>query len=1084
MDAVASSDNPFSATRLMMTQPNRVRLSKLSLALIAALAAAPALAQSTSAGIGGQVVGADGQPVAGAEVSIVHNASGTVSRATTDANGRYNARGLRVGGPYTVTINKAGAGSTTQDDIYLGLDQVSEVDARLQNDITTLGTVEAVAVGGGSDIFSASKMGAGTNVTHEQIENFGSIKRDLQDYARLDPRVSQTDKTRGEMSVLGQNSRYNSVTIDGVSVNDSFGLEGNNLPTERQPISIDAIDEVQVNVTNYDVAQPRYSGANINAVTKSGTNEFHGSATYVFRDSDMVGDLNGAPFRGFQDEKTYGATFGGPLLKDKLFFFLSYEKFIRTAPGASNGPAGSGAAVEASGVSQDEVDRIIQIAQSRYGVDAGGLVPPGDSKTETEDKLAKFDWNINDSQRLSVRLNETEQSVAIFPNATSNSRVSLSTQAYNQVKTFKSQVAQLYSDWSDNFTTEFKVSHRDYESVPVVNARLPQVAINVSDATGGNAGYVLFGTEQFRHSNVLSTETWNYYGVGNWFLGDHTLKFGFDQESNEIYNLFVDSSLGVFGFNSIDDFENGNFSAVGALGQSAGYTLRAPNAGANPAAQFTLDNLGLFVQDNWAITPNLTLQFGVRADIPGIDEKPQFNQLASDFFGYRNDTTIDGNELIQPRFGFNYTFDSDRPMQLRGGFGLFQGMAANVWLANPFTNNGQTIAVYTIPTGNTDSLTDVTLPPGTVPKQDLDILEPGLKQPSVWKANLAFDHELPWWGLVGTAELVLTNVEDGFAYQHLNLGAPTGTAPDGRLIYWQDPTTGGGRSRFNQDARFNDVLLTRQTSKGDGENLTLSLTKPNNGGDWFWQAAYSYSEATEASPLTSSRAISNWRNQASFNPNEIIAARSNYVVRDRVTAALNWSHAFFGDNKTSVGLFYEGRTGAPYSWVYSNDANGDGRTNDLLYIPAGPDDVIFRDIAGGLTAAQQSDLFWQSVDANHDLSSHRGQALDRNGSFMRWRNNFDLRISQELPGFFEDNKATIWLDVFNVANLLNKNWGQSEEVLFDDGSGGFARNFVEYGGIDPATGKYVYRVTRGPEGFVDRDLPSRWAVQVGVSYKF
>ena len=216
---------------------------------------------------------------------------------------------------------------------------------RLQNDITTLGTVEAVAVGGGSDVFSASKMGAGTNITREQIQNFGSIKRDLQDYARLDPRVVQTDKTRGELSVLGQNSRYNSVTIDGVSVNDTFGLEGNNLPTERQPISIDAIDEVQVNVTNYDVAQPRYSGANINAVTKSGTNDFHGSATYVFRDSDMVGDLDGAKFQGFQDEKTYGGTFGGPLVKDKLFFFLSYEKFARTAPGASNGPAGSGAAI-------------------------------------------------------------------------------------------------------------------------------------------------------------------------------------------------------------------------------------------------------------------------------------------------------------------------------------------------------------------------------------------------------------------------------------------------------------------------------------------------------------------------------------------------------------------------------------------------------------------------------------------------------------------------------------------------------------------------------------------------------------------
>ena len=272
------------------------------------------------------------------------------------------------------------------------------------------------------------------------------------------------------------------------------------MPTEKQPISIDAIDEVQVNVTNYDVAQPRYSGANINAVTKSGTNDFHGSLSYIYRDADMVGDLNGAAFAGWQDEKTYGGTFGGPLLKDKLFFFLSYEKFERTGPGSSNGPAGSGVAIEADGVSQDEIDEIIDIASTRYGIDAGSLNPPQDSKTETGDKLVKFDWNIHGDHRLSLRLNETEQSVSIFPNATSDSRISLSTQAYDQVKAFKSQVAQLYSNRADDFTTEFKVSHRDYESLPIVNARLPQVAVKVSGPEGD--GYVLFGTERFRHANA------------------------------------------------------------------------------------------------------------------------------------------------------------------------------------------------------------------------------------------------------------------------------------------------------------------------------------------------------------------------------------------------------------------------------------------------------------------------------------------------------------------------------------------------------------------------------------------------------
>ena len=1066
-----------------MNQSRRLRMSKLALGLVVALAAAPSFAQSTSAGVGGLVTDTSGQAVAGAEVTITHIESGTVSRATTDASGRYNARGLRVGGPYTITVVKSGAGTKTEDNVFLNLNQVSTVNAALTGDVTTLETVQAVYTGG-SEVFSADKMGAGTTITREQLQNYGSIKRDLQDYARLDPRVSQTDKTRGEMSVLGQNSRYNSITIDGVSTSDTFGLEGNGLPTEKQPISIDAIDEVQVNVTNYDVAQPRYSGANINAVTKSGTNDFHGSLSYIYRDSDMVGDLDGAPFTGWKDEKTYGATFGGPLLKDKLFFFVSYEKFARTGPGASNGPAGSGTAFDARGISQAEVDQIIDIAQSRYGVDAGSLVPPGDTKNETEDKLVKLDWNINDNHRLSLRFNETEQAVAIFPNSTSTNRISLSSQAYSQVKTFETQVAQLYSDWSDNFSTEFKVSHRDYNSVPTLNAVMPTVVVNVSEGTGGN-GFVLFGTDQFRHSNVLQTETWNYYGVANWFLGDHTVKFGFDHESNDVYNLFVESSLGVFGFNSIADFASGNYSAVSTnpISQSAGYTLRAPSPGANPAADFTLDNIGVFVQDSWAISPNLTLQFGVRVDIPQIDDVPRYNALADSVFGYRNDVTIDGNELVQPRFGFNYTFDSDRQTQVRGGIGLFQAAAANVWLGNPFTNNGQTITVYTIGSGVVgNDLTDVTLPPGTTPTQDLDILESGLQQPSVWKANLALDHELPWWGLVGSVELVLTNVEDGFAYQHLNLGGPTGVAPDGRELYWQNPLTGNGSNRANRDRRFNDVLLTKNSSKGEGQNLTVSLSKPKNESDWTWQVAYSYSESTETNPLTSSRAVSNWRNQASFNPNEIISARSNYVVRDRFTAALNWSHAFFGDHKTSVGLFYEGRSGQPYSWIFNNDVNGDSRTNDLLFIPAGPEDVIFRDIAGGLTAGQQAQIFWDAVGANPELAASRGRAMDRNESTMAWRNNFDLRVSQELPGFFKGNKAQVWVDVLNVGNLINKDWGLSDEVLFNDGSAGFARNFVTYRGIE--NGRYVYEVAGEPEGTLNRDLPSRWAVQVGLSYKF
>ncbi|HTM19985.1 MAG TPA: TonB-dependent receptor, partial [Kofleriaceae bacterium] len=771
-----------------MTNRNRIRLSKLSIGLALALAAAPAFAQNTSAGLAGQVSGADGQPVAGATVTITHAESGTVSNTTTDADGRYVARGLRVGGPYTVTITKDGQ-TTTREGVYLDLGETSNLDAQM----TSAVELGAVTVVGGSTIINPTSMGAVTDINRDQLESLPSIQRNLQDYARLDPRLVQSDKTRGEISMAGTNSRYNSVTIDGVNTSDTFGLESNNLPTERQPISIDAIDSVQVNVSNYDVTQTKYLGANINAVTKSGTNDFHGSLTYLYRDADHVGDLNGAEFAAWDNERTWGMTFGGPLIKDKLFFFVSYEDFERTGPGSSNGPVGSGAAIIANGVTNAEVDEIIDIARNRYGIDAGSLVPPSDAKTDSTDKLVKLDWNINDQHRLSLRLNETEQSVSIFPNATSSSRLSLSTQQYDQVKDFQSEVLSLYSNWSDDFSTEFKVSHRDYDSVPIVRAQLPQISIGsfnsdplVTDPLGDDlpGGTVVFGTEQFRHANVLQTDTMNYYGAADWFLGDHEVKFGFDYEDNDVYNLFVESSLGVFSFANIDAFRQGQFSPNSSLSIFNGYTLRAPVAGVNPAAEFTLRNLGLFAMDTWRATDNLTLSYGFRYDEPSVPDSPRKNDCVAQApgvaapncpnggFGLDNTNTIDGNGLFEPRFGFNYTFASDRPTQLRGGVGLFQGAAANVWLGNPYTNNGQTIQVYTIPSGDIDDyggdLTNVTLPPGSLPTQDVDILEEGLKQPSAWKANLAFDTEFDiLGGIVATAEIVRTQVEDAFAYQHL-----------------------------------------------------------------------------------------------------------------------------------------------------------------------------------------------------------------------------------------------------------------------------------------------------------------------------
>ncbi|MFC6842032.1 TonB-dependent receptor [Xanthomonas theicola] len=1057
-------------------------MSKLALGLLAALSAAPVFAQSTSAGVAGVVVGAGGQPVPNAEVTITHVESGTVGRAVTDASGRYNARGLRVGGPYTIVISGSG-GTTTREGVYLNLDKVNEVDATLGADVSTLGTVQAIAGSGGSAVFSANKMGTGTNVTREDIESLPSINRNLQDYVRLDPRVSQTDKSRNEISVGGQNPRYNAIRVDGISTNDAFGLESNSLPTPRQPFSMDVIDEISVDVANYDVSISGGTGGVINAVTKSGTNAFHGSVYGTYRDNDWSGkNRNDVRPKLFDSESTYGLTLGGPLVKDTLFFFVNYEKYEGKGlfTGASDfGPIGSGAS-NIVNITQAQVDQVVAISRNVYGFDPGTLALPA-LNSDSEEKGVKLDWNISDKHRASLRYGKSEQSTANL-NGFSSSGLALNSYHYVRDFDLETYSGQLFSDWTEAFSTEAKVSYRDYSAVRNPASRLPAVAVRV-----GNS-FVNFGTEQSTQANALRTKTWNGFFAGNLFLDAHTLKFGFDYEDNDINNLFAQRVFGSYTFNSIDDYRNNRPSA---------YRYSDPNSGSidDIAAKWGIRNLGLFVQDTWAVDNNLTLTFGVRYDEPMVKDSPQFNAAASAAFGVRNDATIDGNGLFEPRFGFNYTFDAERPTQLRGGVGLFQGAAASVWLSNPYSNTGLAYTDYNFPsaaavaTGGIRFTPDVNNQPvGRVgASQSVDFVDKDLGQPSVWKANLAFDTELPWYGIVGSIETVVTSVEEAIYYQQLNLGAATALGQDGRAIYWNAPgrnpaswnVNGAQPSGVSVEARanrlraYNDAIIARSTSKGGSQSMTVGLNKPFNDSDWSWGLYYTYTNADEVSPLTNSTSSSQLGNAAVFQANEQVNATSSYEIKNSFLATLQWKHAFFGDYSTKVGLVYQGRSGRPYSYVFDNDANGDGRLNDLLYIPAGPGDVKFG------SAAEEA-AFWKYVEGNEYLKAHRGQVAERNAARDPWVDQFDLHIEQELPGFFAGNKASLWVDVMNVGNLLNKKWGQVEEVAFPG-----MRGIAEYGGIDPATGKYVYRFnTPDSLSVYDDKGISRWSLQVGFRYQF
>ena len=1145
-----------------MTKTHWARLSKIAFSVAIAIGTVPVLAQNTTSAVGGRITGTDGKPAGGAQVTILHKDSGSLTTTLTDGEGRYAARGLRVGGPYTITITKDGV-TEKREGVFLQLAETASVDAKLGGATQSVDTIVVTGQNVGSDKFSNTAMGAGTSIGRAELDAFASIQRNLQDYARTDPRLAQTDKDRGEISMGGQNTRFNSITIDSQSISDTFGLEANNLPTVKQPISIDAIQSVQVNVSNYDVTQKGYTGANINAVTKSGTNEFKGSVYYVTRDDGFAGKLYNRATDIYSDqrafnESTKGFILGGPIIKDKLFFFASYEDLKSTRRAPDFGPLGSGRST-VIGITPSSIASAQALSSSQYRLDIGTLADEG-LNLKVKDTLFKLDWNINNSHRASVRYTKTEQAEPNFGNffSTPSTALSLSSNWWNQGKAIETIVGQWFADWTPTFSTEAKISQRDYNSVPKPPVNTPEITLGFSGTPIGTPSAVsatrnlVFGTERSRHSNILDTKTLDTYLGANWTLGDHELKFAGDYSANKILNFFLQDTKGRYTFNCQTSSATYTYS-FGAIncgtataaqieaavlenytrGRPAQYTVQVPlQAGgsiSDAIATFNLKNYGFAVQDTYTVNPNLTLMFGLRIDTPALSQKPARNAAAaaapiagvvatttrgSGGIGLDNTSTIDGQDLLQPRFGFNYTFDSKRPMQLRGGIGLFQGAAANVWISNIYSNTG--VATRLVGCGtlgfagcpaaggifSPDPANQITNFAGAAPSANVDFLQPGLAQPSVWKANLAFEHELPWHGIVFGAEYLATRTNTGINYEHLNLGAPTRTGTDGRQLFYTPSgynpmcwnsngtriTNGAvcgvdNRTRALSNPAFNDVLLATKTRDGRGDLVTLSLSGRIMK-DISWSLAYTYTDATEVSPLTSSTSNSNWRGRASLNPNESNPANSVYLVKDRFNGSLNWQHNFIKGYKTSFGMFVEGRTGKPYSWTFANDANGDGIAgNDLMYIPKsfGSGDVVF--LNDTATSKTNEEAFWKIVNANGGLSRNVGGVTQRNENFSPWSNSIDMRVSQELPSFFKGHKAVFVMDVFNVGNLLNKKWGRIDEIQFNS-LGGQRRTFVNVVGID-AIGRYIYSVG-SVDDFTTRQLKgeSQWALQATFRYEF
>src|SRR5690606_6115432 len=526
----------------------------------------------------------------------------------------------------------------TEDNVFLSLNQVNTVNAQLTGDVTTLETVTAVGVAG-SYVFSSDNKGVGTSVDGRKMEITPQGSRSLDDVARLDPRVSVLDQASGSISVAGVNNRYNTISVDGLSQGDPFGLNSNGMPYTNSPISVDTIAAYDSKDSDCDVAQDAV-GAAINAVTKSGTNEFHGSVYYAYKDAgDMVASRDGRDYDLFDKDETYGVTFGGPIIKDRLFFFGSYEEQEVSNFGGSGSPDGFARGI----VSQAEIDEVIDIARNVWGFDPGTYGGSLGVGLENKRYLGKIDWNINDYHRASLTYQQTEE-VLPSPYDQSNSTVILSSRWFTRDSVTKNTSLQLFSDWSTNFSTELKVGFQKYDYEAGAANDLPQINITTANNTPNSGQGVRLGEDRNRHENRIATERLTVNAFGTYYANDHVIKSGFDYLDNDALNLYGRDLHGTYVFNSIDQFRSGEYYRYDVRRPVAGYSEE------DTAAAIGFKQFSPFIQDTWQVNNNLSLTYGLRVNIPKADTAPPRHPAFEDTFGYANDFKLGSdNKVWLPR---------------------------------------------------------------------------------------------------------------------------------------------------------------------------------------------------------------------------------------------------------------------------------------------------------------------------------------------------------------------------------------------------------------------------------------------------
>ena len=1083
-------------------------------------------AQVTTSSMTGVVTQSSGTATSGATIKATHLPSGTKYSGSANETGRFNLANMRVGGPYRIEITYVGQNPIVIDDVFLQLGQPFVLNPVFG---TTGTNIEEVTVTGRG--IRTQKNGTATVVNRQTIEGLPTIERSVNDLTRLTPQANGT-------GIGGGNYRANNFTVDGANFNNQFGI-GQNMPANGSPISIDAIEQVVVNVTPFDVRQSGFTGAAINAVTRSGKNNFFGSAFYNGRSDKQQGTrVNDVTLPVNQlSVKQYGVSLGGPIVKDKLFFFVNLEQMKQVEPGSTRVASTEAAPYKSASYiarpSQKFMDEVSQYLIDTYGYNPGPY--QGYSFDSNNDKLfARLDWNISDNHKINFRYNQVKGKTPSFISS-SSSNAGINTTVYPTNRAGTNAMSFLNSNYftqSNLFsgTLEYTGKTGEYNHsarVSYVNQNEPREVmgdlfplVDIRDgltAADGSNVLVTFGPDPFTYGNLRDVQTYTAnYDISRIF-GNHNIMAGVQFETSLTKNGFQRYGAGYYMFNSWDDFKNNR--------KPINYALTYPltEDGSQAFPSFKFNQYSFFIQDEYTVNSQLKLTGGIRLELPtypGVDEMkthPLLQTLTfADGLNINTGAMPKSRVMISPRIGFNYDVMGDRSLMMRGGTGVFTGRIPYVWIVAQSGDAGMLQFTRTSSAGAADMpdfSTDIkanfpsTLPtPGTTLPSNVSAMDANLKFPSTWKSSLAVDYRLPF-GITATLEGIYNKDINAVVAKNVNLVEPTqmniANYGDNRYIF---PDANGDKyiyklDRNNQpvttgsNTAFNPTLMTNAKG-GHYYSITAQLTKAFENG-FNGMVAYTHSGAKNFGDGAGDQISNLWSIPMQYGGNSNIAelGYTTNIVPHRLLGMVSYTNNWIGKLNTSMTLFYNGSSMGRYSYSYSSDFNRDGNTNDLIYIPSDKSQLVFVDIPanqsnyGGkaYTAAQQAEIFWGIVENDPYLKSRIGKYTERNAAVAPWRHQFDFRLSQEIVKNIGgvDNSLEFFWDVFNVGNLFNSSWGiwksNNNQLLVPQN----VRNLTATGSTVPtfrmgnANGDIIRELQRPNES-----ISSTYYMQFGVKFKF